>query len=256
MNDLEKYFWQNNNRQIQKWIHYFDIYERHFGRFRNKKITVLEIGVWWGGSLQMWKHYFGTKANIYGIDINPDCKSYEEENIKVLIGSQSDREFLRDVKKQIPPIDILIDDGGHSMEQQIVTFDELFGHVKENGVYVCEDSHTSYWEEYGGGLKKPGTFIEYSKDFIDRLHAYHSKDETFTVDEFTGSVDSVCYYDSMVMIEKKQRSKPYYEIRGNFSVENRNEKKRGLKKFIPLAWIPYLVKFRKQLRRSNIINRS
>ena len=100
MNDLEKYFHNNNNRLIHKWVHYFEIYERHFSRFRNKEIVIVEIGVFQGGSLQMWKNYFGDKAIIYGIDIDPRCKEFEEENIKILIGSQSDRNFLRTVCKK------------------------------------------------------------------------------------------------------------------------------------------------------------
>ena len=156
----------------------------------------------------MWKHYFGDKAKIYGIDINPNCKQVEEENIKIFIGSQSDRSFLKTVLKEIPPIDILIDDGGHTMLQQIVSFEELFDHVKPDGVYLCEDLHTSYWKEYGGGLKRQGTFIEYSKNFIDQLNAYHSTQESFPVSSFTKSVDSIHYYDSILVIEKKPRPKP------------------------------------------------
>ena len=94
-NDLERYFRQNDKRLIDKWVHYFDIYDRHFSRFRNREIVMLEIGVSQGGSLQMWKNYFGGKAKIFGIDIDPRCKTMEEENIKILIGSQSDRKFLK-----------------------------------------------------------------------------------------------------------------------------------------------------------------
>ena len=214
MNELEQYFRQNDQRLISKWIHYFDIYDRHFSRFRNKKIVVLEIGVYHGGSLQMWKNYFGEKAKIYGIDINPKCKAFEEENIEVLIGSQSDRKFLKEVLKKIPPIDILIDDGGHTMRQQIVTYEELYGHIKENGVYLCEDIHTSYWLKYGGGHKRKGTFIEYSKNFIDSLNAWHSNQNSLKVDVFTKSTDSLHYYDSILVIEKKKREKPYFETTG------------------------------------------
>jgi len=114
---LEKYFRNNNKRLIHKWNHYFDIYERHFNRFRNKEIVILEIGVLQGGSLQMWKDYFGDKAKIFGIDIDPRCKELEEKNIKIFIGSQSDRKFLRKIKETIPLVDILIDDGGHYMDQ-------------------------------------------------------------------------------------------------------------------------------------------
>ncbi|GHT39758.1 hypothetical protein AGMMS49965_06690 [Bacteroidia bacterium] len=208
MNDLEKYFRSNDKRLIDKWIHYFDVYDRHFSRYRNQEVVILEIGVSQGGSLQMWKNYFGDKAKIYGIDIDPRCKSLEEENIKILIGSQSDRKFLREVKEQIPPIDILIDDGGHSMEQQIVSYEELFPHIKENGVYLCEDLHTSYWLGFGGGHKRRGTFIEYSKNFIDFLNAYHSEQRSLRVNEFTKSADSIHYYDGVLVIEKKRRNQP------------------------------------------------
>lgn len=207
MNDLEAYFKQNNKRVIDKWHHYFEIYERHFSKYRNKEIVLLEIGTFQGGSLQMWKHYFGDKAKIYGIDINPDCKQVEEENIKVIIGSQSDRNFLRNAIKEIPPIDILIDDGGHTMQQQIVSFEELFDHIKPDGTYLCEDLHTSYWDSFGGGYKLPGNFIEYSKELIDKLNAWHFK-KSNDIDSFTKSANSMHYYDSMLVIEKRQMIKP------------------------------------------------
>ncbi len=225
MNDLESYFRQNDKRLIHKWSHYFDIYDRHFSKFRNKEITILEIGVAQGGSLQMWKNYFGEKAKIYGIDIDPRCKTMEEENIKILIGSQSDRKFLKEVKMQIPPVDILIDDGGHSMVQQITTFEELFDFVKEDGVYLCEDVLTSYKLTYGGGHKRLGTFIEYSKNFIDFLNAFHSEQRSLKVNNFTKNVDSIHYYDSIIVIEKRKREKPYNEKTGTITFQNDTQKK-------------------------------
>ncbi len=209
MNDLEKYFKANTKRRIFKWQHYFEIYDRHFSKFRNKEIHILEIGVLHGGSLQMWKDYFGPKVKIYGIDINPECKKFEEENIQIFIGSQSDREFLKEIKKQVPHVDILLDDGGHTMEQQITTFEELFGHITPDGVYLCEDLHTSYWEEFGGGYKKSGTFIDYSKNFIDYINAFHSKEDSLKINSFTQSVHSLHYYDSVLVIEKRKMEKPY-----------------------------------------------
>lgn len=214
MNDLETYFTRNNKRQTEKWMHYFDIYDRHFGRFRNKDVVVLEIGVAHGGSLQMWKHYFGDKAKIYGVDRNPDCKGLEEDDVQILIGSQSDRNFLKTVRGQIPPVDILIDDGGHTMVQQIATFEELFGCVKETGVYLCEDLHTSYWLSHGGGHKRRGTFIEYSKNFVDHLNAHHSEQRSLNVNSFTASVDSLHYYDSVLVIEKRKRERRHQERTG------------------------------------------
>src|SRR4051812_30233590 len=109
MNDLEQYFRNNTGRQMHKWPHYFEIYDRHFARFRNRPVNVLEIGVSQGGSLQMWKQYFGPDAKIFGVDLDARCKALEEENVRIIIGSQQDRGFLRDLKRQLPELDILID---------------------------------------------------------------------------------------------------------------------------------------------------
>lgn len=238
MNDLEKYFRSNEGRSIVKWKHYFDVYDRYFSKYRNKEVNILEIGLWQGGSLQMWKDYFGPKAKIYGIDIDPRCKVYEEENVKILIGSQSDRAFLKGVRKQIPKVDILIDDGGHTMQQQIITYEELYGHVKDDGIYLCEDVHTSYWSEFDGGYKRSGTFIEYSKNFIDWLNAYHSKQKALQPNGFTRSANAIHYYDSIVVIEKRIRNdKPHYERTGTAGFEDFEDlppRQNALKKLVNL----------------------
>ena len=152
---LHDYFINNTNNAIHKWYMYFDAYQRHFSRFRGKDVNILEIGVQNGGSARMWKHYFthgypNAKVQIYGVDIDSRCKAFEEDGIEIFIGSQEDREFWRKLKTKIPKVDILIDDGGHTMRQQIITFEEMFDFVKDGGVYLCEDLHTSYWKSYGG----------------------------------------------------------------------------------------------------------
>lgn len=215
MNDLKKFFDSNTDNLINKWDHYFEIYDRHFSNFRNKKITVLEIGIAQGGSLKMWKNYFGDQATIIGVDIDPRCKQFEEENVQVYTGSQEDRIFLRKLASMIPKVDILIDDGGHMMQQQIVTFEELYAHVKEDGVYLCEDLHTSYWGSFGGGYKRENTFIEYSKNFIDNLNAWHSQDnDQLSVSDFTKTTYALHYYDSVLVIEKRRKEKPTYHMTG------------------------------------------
>jgi hypothetical protein len=209
VNDLEKYFAASPGREIRKWRHYFEIYDRHFARFRDSGVHVVEFGVQKGGSLQMWKHYFGPRCRIFGVDINPECKLVGEDQIEVIIGDQEDRRFLRSLPGRIPRIDILIDDGGHTMGQQIATFEELFPHVDANGVYLCEDLHTSYWPEFGGGLRKVDTFIEHSKRLIDQLHAWHSLDaSSLPVTQFTRSAHSLHFYDSVLVIEKRPMEQP------------------------------------------------
>ena len=215
MNDLEKYFTENKGRLINKWSHYFEIYDHHFSRFRGTDVHVVEFGVSQGGSLRMWKQYFGPNAKIYGIDINPHCKKLEEEQVEIVIGDQADRGFLKSVAARIPRIDVLIDDGGHTMEQQIHTFEELFPRIHENGVYLCEDMHTSYWPEWGGGVRRRGTFVEYSKNFIDYINAWHSKQtHRLAVTEFTHSVHSLHYYCSVLAIEKRPMGKPFFRKTG------------------------------------------
>jgi hypothetical protein len=104
----------------------------------------------------------------------------------------------------MPKIDILIDDGGHTMQQQIATYEELFPHIDPNGVYLCEDLHTSYWPEYGGGYNHRGTFVEYSKKFIDHINAWHATEGSqLQVTEFTKSAYSLHYYDSVLVIERR-----------------------------------------------------
>ena len=116
---------------------------------------------------------------------------------------------MKSLTSTIPRIDILVDDGGHTMKQQINTFEELFPYIDHNGVYLCEDIHTSYWPEFDGGYKRRGTFIEYSKDFVDYINAWHSlQTSRFSVTEFTRTVHSLHYYDSILVIEKRIIEKP------------------------------------------------
>lgn len=206
MNDLEKYFFYEKHNIMEKWYQYFEIYEIYFKKYRNKPVTIMEIGVFGGGSLQMWKKYFGDRCRIIGVDIAEDCKKFEEDQIEIYIGSQDDRNFLRKLKDEIPKIDILIDDGGHFMNQQIITFEELFEWIDINGVYLCEDVHTSYFERYNGGLGKD-SYINYTKGLIDKMHAWYTSGK-LPVDKYTRSIQAIHYYDSVVVIEKRDKKMP------------------------------------------------
>lgn len=209
MNDLERYFKENQGHGIHKWMHYFDIYDRHFAPYRGKDPVVVEIGVQGGGSLRMWKDYFGPGSKIYGID-HKDLRglSDPENGIEVLIGNQNDRESLQEMVDIIGPIDILIDDGGHHMHQMINTFEIMYPAVKDGGLFLCEDTYTAYKKGGDGTLKwhtKGGpTYIEYTKNLIDQLHRDYFQDEANPSDpSFTKDSHSIHYYESIVVIEKK-----------------------------------------------------
>lgn len=211
-NDLWKYFISNHHKPISKWIDYFRVYDKYFAKYRNTDVVMCEIGVCKGGSLQMWKKYLGGSATIIGIDINEKCKQLEEDQIHIEIGSQSDARFWDVIKQKYPKIDILLDDGGHTMEQQIATFENMFGHISDGGIYLCEDVHTSYWGKYGGGYKKSSSYIEYTKDFIDAINAYHSETKELPISDNSNYIMGLHYYDSIVVIEKQKRLCPPFVI--------------------------------------------
>ena len=217
-NKLLDYFEKNDSNLIHKWMHYFDIYDRHFSNYVGKKITVVEFGVFHGGSLKMWQSYFGKKARIIGVDINPECKKFEGGNIEIYIGDQEDREFLKDLMNKIGKIDVVIEDGGHTMRQQVHTFEEVYPKVSDNGVFLIEDLHTSYWREYGGGYKKKDTFIEYSKSVIDDINAWHSKNSDLEVSDLTRSIKGMHVYDSIIVFDKGNVEQPRHEMTGKETI--------------------------------------
>jgi cephalosporin hydroxylase len=216
-NPLEVYFRANKGRRIHKWIHYFDIYDRHFAPYRGRPLNILEFGVSYGGSLRMWRNYFGPAAHITGVDIDPRCAGMgdSENGIDVIIGDQADRTFLAGLAERLGPIDILIEDGGHTMVQQIATFEVLWPSIKEGGLFLIEDLHTSYWHKYGGGVKRPTTFIEYAKNLIDQQHAWHSQDSAaLAVDDYTRTIRGMHVYDSVIVFDKETVDRPIHEGTG------------------------------------------
>jgi hypothetical protein len=215
MQTIREIFYNHEGNLIDKWDHYFEIYEQYFEKYRGQQINLLEIGVSQGGSIELWKKYFGDQLNIYSVDINPQCEIFKSLTTKLYIGSQEDEGFLSFLQNDLPEFDIIIDDGGHTMRQQILTFEYLFLKLKEGGIYLVEDTHTSYWYNYGGGLKKKSSFIEYSKKIIDSLYSGHLINTNGIVDdEKTKHVTSISFHDSIVVFEKKKRVQPFHLKRG------------------------------------------
>lgn len=192
------------SRFITKYENYFGIYDRYLEPLRSRPITMIEIGVQHGGSLQMWKRYLHPGSTVVGIDIYAACKKYEEDGIRIFIGDQSDHDFLASVIAEIGPVDYILDDGSHIPHHQIASFDYLFRNgLKDGGVYLCEDCHTSYWPRYGGGIRRRGTFIEYAKDVADDVNYWHMEDRAASPGWRTQMVESVEFYSSVVAFRKK-----------------------------------------------------
>jgi len=151
---------------------YFDSYDHFFAKYRNKNITFLEIGVLGGGSLFMWRNFFGKQARIIGIDLNPEAKKWESEGFEIFIGNQSDELFWDKFKKEVGSLDVVLDDGGHTYEQQIITTENLLPIINDGGIIVIEDTHTSYMSGFGPTYM---TFIDYVKKKIDSINMRFGK---------------------------------------------------------------------------------
>lgn len=146
---------------------YFDVYEKLFSKYQNKPVVFIEIGVLNGGSLFMWRDFFGKQAQIIGIDLNPDAVRWQKHGFDIFIGDQSNPKFWNQIIKRYPQIDVVLDDGGHTYEQQIMTTELLKPHIKDGGLIVIEDTHTSYQNGFGF---KCVSFLKYVQKKMDQLH--------------------------------------------------------------------------------------
>jgi Methyltransferase domain len=197
-NTLEQFFdARTEGRGIWKWRHYFEIYDRHFSKFVGKDVHMLEIGIYSGGSLEMWKHYFGPRAHIYGVDIEPVCKSYEDPQTKIFIGDQADRLFWQRFKEDVPKLDIVVDDGGHEPDQQIATMEALLPHLRPGGVFLCEDI-----------TFETNPFAEYVLQFARHINAYNwsyddQRTQSANPTPFQQAVHSIHLYPMVSVIERR-----------------------------------------------------
>lgn len=128
--------------------HYGPTYQRIFGPMKYRRLTLLEIGVAGGESLAAWRCYFPF-GKIVGCDIE-DKRQLAGRRVHIHVLDQSSATDLAKVASKEGPFDIIIDDGSHLNAHQIFSFKHLFPHLKEGGIYVIEDTQTSYWPEYGG----------------------------------------------------------------------------------------------------------
>lgn len=222
-NPLFAFFTANRGgNPLDKWVHYFPIYEHHLARFRGQPVRVLEIGVLRGGGLELMRHFLGSEARFVGIDIDEAARAATEPRYPVEVGDQADPEFLRRVAEKHGPFDVVLDDGGHTMRQQIVSAETLFPLLSDGGTYIVEDCHTSYWPEYADQGPDGQTFIAWVKSRMDDLHAYHFSKEKDLSAPWQTDLAGLHVYDSVVVLDKKRRSAPFSELSGTNEFINYN----------------------------------
>lgn len=203
-NPLRDYFnAHTTGRGIWKWSHYLDIYHRHLQKFIGTEVYVLEVGVYSGGSLEMWRAYFGERSAVYGVDIRDECREYSNEHTTIFIGDQGDRGLWKSIKSAAPRIDVLIDDGSHIPKDQALTLEEMLPHLSPGGVYVCEDIHnrrTMFDEKRGtDGIN---AFPAHLLGYINDLNDLRVSERGVTATVFQRSVESIHFYPYMVVVEK------------------------------------------------------
>jgi hypothetical protein len=186
-NPLQAYFdGVTEGPGVLKWLHYFEIYHRHLQKFVGRPVSMVEVGIFSGGSLAMWHSYFGDQCRLYGVDIEEGCRVYESEKTKVFIGDQESREFWRRFSAEVKSVDVLLDDGGHTPAQQIVTLEEMLPRLNLGGVYICEDVT---------GVNH--AFRSYVNGLVNELN----RDQGPLVD-IQKAVHSVHFYPYIIVIEK------------------------------------------------------
>jgi SAM-dependent methyltransferase len=224
MGRLKDLFDRGTGGNCHKWEHYFEIYERYCDRFVNTPCTYLEIGVQRGGSLAIMTEYLGPQARVIGVDVDPQCAALRQAGFEIHIGDQADRGFLETLAKETGPYDIILDDGGHTADQQLAAFMTLFPHLKDGGLYIVEDMHAHFWHAEYQESRWGINFFDFAKGLIEKLSLWHldirdfprmatprhARGEPMKIKNFaTNEIFGIHFYDSLIVFEKRKMQEPY-----------------------------------------------
>ena len=214
-----------------KCTNYFHIYDELFKKYKNKKITFVEIGIFSGGSLFMWRNYFGKNARIIGIDLNPVSKRFEKYGFEIFIGDQSSEHFWKNFYKKVGKVDIVLDDGGHTNYQQIITTNQCIPMIKDGGKMIVEDVHTSFIR-YNWYNPSKHSFINYSKKIVEDINSRFPDLKTFNF-SLRKFIYKIEFFESIVsfdinrklckknkFIENSKKSIKPTEYRNNINEKN------------------------------------
>tara|TARA_B100000886_G_scaffold207592_1_gene143542 strand:- start:779 stop:1675 length:897 start_codon:yes stop_codon:yes gene_type:complete len=225
--DLKEIHIKNRGYVSDKWESYLEVYNEIFANKRNKEgVTLLEVGVQNGGSLQTWLTFFTKIKKLIGTDIDPKCSKlkYKSNKVDIVIGDINDNLTIERITNIEKKFDVIIDDGSHISSDIISTFLNLFILIKKDGLYIAEDLHCSYWKDFEGGLNKKDSannFFKKLSDVVNMEHWINQKEdlhlhfEDFPVIKkmhiddlllITSLVHSIEFRNSICIIKKKKIS--------------------------------------------------
>lgn len=175
MTRLIDLYTSHTGKVSDKWSSYLSTYDTWFRDYTNRPLRILEIGIQNGGSLEIWEKYFPNASLIVGCDINPLCAelSYDAARIKVVVGDANAEDIRAKIMAFSDTYDIIIDDGSHVSRDIVVSFAKYFPLLAEGGVYVAEDLHCSYWENFEGGIEAPYASVNFFKRLCDMVNHEH-----------------------------------------------------------------------------------
>lgn len=219
MTSLRSLYASHTGKVSDKWGLFLDVYDRLFASRRDRPVTLVEIGVQNGGSLEIWPRYFADGVSFIGCDIDPACAAlvFDDPRVSVIVGNANSSAIHQAIRAKAPSWDIFIDDGSHTSQDIIATFCNYFHWLKPGGLHVVEDLHCSYWPQFGGGIWRGDSSMEFLKLLADIVNHGYWKDDA-SLDELLApffpdsarpsaalfaDVFSVTFYDSLCVVEKR-----------------------------------------------------
>ena len=174
MKSLKDLYKNHSGKVSDKWTIYLNEYEDKLSQYQKLPIKIFEIGILNGGSLEIFSKYFLNAELILGCDIDKKCKElhFVEPNIKLVVGDVNNEKIKNEIIRH-SKFDIILDDGSHNSDDVVKTFCNYFNYLKNEGLYIIEDLHCSYWREHRGGLFYPASSINFFKKLVDIINYEH-----------------------------------------------------------------------------------
>lgn len=220
MKSLRELYSNHKGYVSDKWEIYLDEYDRLFKELKHKPLSLLEIGVQNGGSLQILASYFENARALVGCDIDLNCRKlqFDDPRIKLVIGDVNVESTERNILNCARKYDIIIDDGSHKSSDIANAFIRYFPLLKTGGLYIVEDLHCSYWKEFDGGLFYPSSSINFFKKIVDVINYEHwginaKRSDVIcgfeglhileNIEDNLASIHSIEYVNSLCIVKKK-----------------------------------------------------
>jgi len=216
---LQSLYAEHRGKAADKWALYLDVYDRVLGRFRDRPIDFLEVGVQNGGSLEIWAKFLPEARVLIGCDIDPACGTlaFDDPRIRVVVGAINEQATFEGIARQASGFDVFIDDGSHTSADIAASFANYFRFVRHGGVYLIEDLHCAYWSGYGGGVRHPSGAMGFLHLLGDGIHHQYWKEQASFAElaapyfapgvkvdaSLAAGIQSITFHDSLCVIEKR-----------------------------------------------------